>query len=129
MSIVQKHLQHPPVWKLFEGKPGPTNLRKGFMSPRNAFVFLSAIVLALLLSTYVAQYSAAAQEETIIGTVVKRGNSYLIEAEDGDYVAKGKGLSKLVNKMVEATGIIKEDKQGLTIQLSSIVELQDTSPD
>ncbi len=99
------------------------------MSRRNTIVFISAIFLAFLLSAYITQYSEAGQEETIIGTVVKKGKSYLIEAEDGDYVAKGKDLSKLVNKMVEATGIIKEDEKGLTIQLSSVAELQDTSPD
>jgi len=47
---------------------------------------------------------AAGKEETIVGSVVKGEKGVVIEAEDGDYLVKGKDLSKMVGKMVEATG-------------------------
>ncbi len=63
-------------------------------------------------------------EETIVGSVVKGEKGIVIEAEDGDYLVKGKDLSKMVGKMVEATGIIVESDKGDTIEVKSFEEVQ-----
>jgi hypothetical protein len=67
---------------------------------------------------------AAGKEETIVGSVVKGEKGVVIEAEDGDYLVKGKDLSKMVGKMVEATGIIVESDKGDTIEVKSFEEVQ-----
>ena len=48
---------------------------------------------------------AARREETLMGYVVKHGNHFVIEADNGDYIVKGKRI-ELADKLVEATGII-----------------------
>lgn len=65
------------------------------------------------------------EEETIAGTVVKTDKGIIIEAEDGDYLVKGQDLSKMVGKMVEATGIIKESDKGDIIEVKSVEEIQE----
>jgi hypothetical protein len=60
-----------------------------------------------------------------MGTVVKQGNNFVIEADDGDYIVKGKDVSKLVGKLVEVTGIITESNKGDIIEVKSIEEIQD----
>ncbi|MHC1725752.1 MAG: DUF5818 domain-containing protein [Syntrophobacteraceae bacterium] len=64
-----------------------------------------------------------------MGTVVKRGKVFVNEAEDGDYILKGKDVSKLVGKLVEVTGIITKSDKGDTIEVKWIEEVQDTLPD
>ncbi|MCE5333378.1 MAG: hypothetical protein LLG06_02190 [Desulfobacteraceae bacterium] len=64
-----------------------------------------------------------------MGTVVKSGKSFVIEADDGDYIAKGKDLSKLVGKLVLATGIIRQTPKGDSIEVKSVEDLQDTLPE
>lgn len=66
----------------------------------------------------------AGNEETIVGSVVKGEKGIVIEAEDGDYLVKGKDLSKMVGKMVEATGIIVESDKGDTIEVKYFEEVQ-----
>ncbi len=68
---------------------------------------------------------ATDDEETIAGTVVKTDKGIIIEAEDGDYLVKGKDLSKMVGKMVEATGKITESEKGDVIDVTSFEEIQE----
>ena len=49
----------------------------------------------------------------------------MIEADEGDYIAKGKDLSKMVGKMVEVTGVITESEKGDTITVKSVEEIQE----
>ena len=49
----------------------------------------------------------------------------IIEADDGDYLVKGKDLSKMVGKMVEVTGIITESDTGDVIEVKSYEEIQE----
>ena len=49
----------------------------------------------------------------------------MIETDGGDYIVKGKDVSKLVGKLVEVTGIITESNKGDIIEVKSIQELQD----
>ena len=65
----------------------------------------------------------------LMGYVEKRGKGFVIEADDGDCIVKGKDLSKLVGKLVEVSGIITESGKGDMIEVKSIEEVQDTLPD
>ena len=88
-----------------------------------------AILLIFCFASCIPTITEAAQEETIMGTVVKSGKNYVIEAEDGDYIAKGKNLSKFVGKLVLVTGIITEGPKGSTIEINSIEDIQETGTD
>jgi hypothetical protein len=99
------------------------------MAKRVIRIFVPAVFLAFLFSTCITWIVTAAQEETLMGTVVKRGKVFVIEADDGDYIVKGKDLSKLVGKLVEVSGIITESGKGDMIEVKSIEEVQDTQPD
>jgi hypothetical protein len=96
---------------------------------KNRNILIYALVVALTFSfsfaAFVNSSSAAKEEETIAGTVVKTDKGIIIEAEDGDYIVKGKDLSKMVGKMVEATGIITESDKGDVIEVTSFEEIQE----
>ena len=68
---------------------------------------------------------SASQEETIVGTVVKSGKGFIIEADDGDYIVKGKDLSKMVGKLVEVMGTVTESEKGDSIDVKSVEEIQE----
>jgi hypothetical protein len=99
------------------------------MAKRIIRIFVSAVFLAFLFSTCITGIVTAAREETMMGPVVKQGNDFVIEAYDGDYVVKGKDVSKLVGKLVKVTGIINESKKGYIIKVKSIQELNETLPE
>jgi hypothetical protein len=79
----------------------------------------------LIFSPFSPGATSAAQEETIVGTVVKHGKQFVIEADEGDYIVKGKDLSKMVGKMVEVTGIVTESDKGDTIEVKSAEEIEE----
>jgi hypothetical protein len=58
-----------------------------------------------------------------MGYMVERGKGFVIEADDGDYIVKGKDLSKLVGKLVEVSRIITESDKGDIIEVKSIEEV------
>jgi hypothetical protein len=99
------------------------------MDKRITRIFVSAVFLVFLFSTVSRGVVTAAREEILMGYVVKQGNGFVIEADDGDYIVKGKDVSKLVDKLVEATGIIAESDKGDIIEVKSIEDVQDTLPD
>jgi hypothetical protein len=84
-----------------------------------------AIFLALVFLPFAPGTFAAAPEETIVGTVVQHGKVFVIEADEGDYIVKGKDLSKMVGKMVEVTGTISESEKGDTIEVKSAEEIEE----
>ncbi|MCE5243526.1 MAG: hypothetical protein LLF99_10045 [Desulfobacteraceae bacterium] len=88
------------------------------------FVLLASFVVSIQPGPALAA-AAAAEEETIAGTVTKTDRGIVIEAEDGDYLVKGQDLSKMIGKMVEATGIITESEKGDTIEVKSFEEIQE----
>jgi hypothetical protein len=95
---------------------------------RNHKILIYALVVAFVFSfaLCVKSSSAAADEdETIAGTVVKTDKGIVIEAEDGDYIVKGQDLSKMVGKMIEATGKITESDKGDVIDVKSFEEIQE----
>ena len=83
------------------------------------------LVLSMVSWTLVKPVMAAAEEETIAGTVVKTDKGIVIEADDGDYLVKGQDLSKMVGKMVEVTGVITESDKGDSIDVKSFEEIQE----
>lgn len=92
-------------------------------------VFLSAVILSSFLFTCMAEMVLAAHEETIEGFVVKNGKDFVIEAEDGDYIVRGKDLTKFIGKMVFVKGIITESPKGDIIDIKSIESMEDTPSD
>ncbi len=89
-------------------------------------IFLSVLLFAFLSAATLGNAAlAAGQEETIVGTVVKSGKGFVIEADEGDYIVKGKDLTKLVGKLVEVTGVITESEKGDTIEVKSAEEIQE----
>jgi hypothetical protein len=89
---------------------------------------IGALIITFVFSFALAVFvksAPAKQEETIAGTVVKTDKGIVIEAEDGDYIVKGQDLSKMVGKMIEATGIITEGDKGDVIEVKSYEEIQE----
>jgi len=87
-------------------------------------LILCAVVIALVSFVWVNR-AMAADEETVVGMVIKTERGIIIEADDGDYLVKGKDLSKMVGKMVEATGVITEGGKGETIEVKSVEEIKE----
>ena len=93
---------------------------------RRSIIVLSALFLSFVFSPLSITAFQRAQEDTIIvGTVVKHGKVFVIEADEGDYIVKGKDLSHMIGKMVEVTGKISESDKGDTIEVKSVEEIQE----
>ncbi len=94
--------------------------------PRRFIILLSALFLVFALSPLAPTRTASsAQEETIVGTLVKHGKVFVLETDEGDYIVKGKNLSKMEGKMVEITGTISESDKGDTIDSKSVEEIEE----
>jgi hypothetical protein len=89
------------------------------------YALIITFVFSFVFTIYVKPAPAAGQEETIAGTVVKTSKGIVIEAEDGDYIVKGQDLSKMVGKMIEASGFITESDKGDVIEVKSYEEIQE----
>jgi hypothetical protein len=70
------------------------------MKPSKKLLVLVACVLVLCFISV----TALLAQQTITGTVAKKGADYVIVTEDRDYIAVGGGIDKLVGKKVKATG-------------------------
>lgn len=93
---------------------------------RGLLGILLSVLLFFMISTVCVQKGIAAEEpETIAGVVTKTDKGIIIEAEDGDYVVKGADLSKMIGKLVEATGVISETDKGDFIDVKSFEEIQE----
>jgi hypothetical protein len=99
------------------------------MANRTVRILVLAVFLAFVFPICVTWIAAAGQEETLMGYVVKQGKRFVIEADDGDYIVKGKDVSKLADKLVEVTGIIIESGKGDIIEVKSITDVEHTLPD
>ena len=88
-------------------------------------ITLFALIISFVFGFYVKNGVAASTEETIVGVVSKSGKGFVIEADEGDYIAKGKDLSKMVGKLVEVTGVITESDKGDTIEVKSVEEIRE----
>jgi len=87
-------------------------------------LILCAVVFVLVSSMWMTP-AMAVEEETIVGMVVKSDRGIIVEADDGDYLVKGKDLSNMVGKMVEVTGIITDSDKGETIEVKSVEEIKE----
>jgi len=92
---------------------------------KGSIIAFIAIFFALVFSPFAPGALSAAQEDTIVGTVVQHGKVFVIEADEGDYIVKGKDLSKMAGKMVEVTGTIGESEKGDTIEVKSAEEIEE----
>lgn len=92
---------------------------------RLAGIAMLFVTVSVLFGVVMGPAAWCAQEETIVGTVVKTDKGYIIEAEDGDYLVKGKDVSKMAGKMIEATGVITEGEKGDTIDVKSFEEIRE----
>ena len=90
-----------------------------------AGVLLLVFMVSVLSGVFIKPVAWCAEEETIVGTVVKTDKGYIIEAEDGDYLVKGKDVSKMLGKLIEATGVITESEKGDTIEVKSFEEIRE----
>jgi hypothetical protein len=90
------------------------------MGKRLIRIFVSTVFLTFLFSTCIMGIVTAARAKTLVGTVVKQGKGFVIETDDGEYIVKGKDLSKFVGKLVEVTGIITKSNKGDIIEVKSI---------
>ena len=93
--------------------------------PRRFIVVFSVILLTFAVLHFAPAKTFAAQDETIVGTLVKHGNVFVLETDEGDYIVKGKDLSKMEGKMVEITGTIIESDKGDTIEAKSVEEIEE----
>jgi len=99
------------------------------MTKRIIRILVFAVFLPLLFATCIKEIATATREETVLGAVVKHGNGFVIESDDGDYIVKGKDVSKFAGKLVEVTGTITESDKGEIIEVKSIQELEETEPE
>ncbi|MGA3118546.1 MAG: hypothetical protein ABSF90_29480 [Syntrophobacteraceae bacterium] len=95
------------------------------MAKRTVRIFVSAVFAAFLFSICITGVVRGAREQILMGYVVKQGKQFVIEADDGDYIVKGKDVSKLVDKLVEATGIITQSGKEDIIIVRSIDDAQE----
>lgn len=94
------------------------------MKPKKLIVVLLS-VLILLATASLHSIFAAEEQEVVAGTVIKTDEGIIIEAEDADYLVKGKDLSGMVGKVVEATGIVTETPEGYVIEVKKVEELEE----
>ncbi len=95
------------------------------MGRRTLSLLLCICLFGLVVSLFSTGSALSAQEETMVGTVVKSGKGYVLETDEGDYIVKGKDLSKMAGKLVEVTGIITESEKGDIIDVKSVEEIQE----
>lgn len=95
------------------------------MKMHNQVVCLVVCMVTILTMCLVTDAFAAKQLEIIVGTVVKTDEGLIIEADDGDYLVKGKDLSKMIDKVVEVTGYISETDKGYVINVKKVEEPQE----
>ncbi len=89
-------------------------------------VFLTATFLLFLSSAAAPGVIAALNEQTMMGSVARAGQNFVIEADDGDYIVKGKDVSKFLDKLVIVTGIVKEDSKEDFIEIKTIEDIQES---
>ncbi len=92
-------------------------------------VLLPTIIVLSLLFTCMSEMVLAAHEEQLEGFVEKNGKDFVIGAEDGDYIVRGKDLSKFIGKMVFVTGIMTESPKGDIIHIKSIESMENSPSD
>ncbi len=92
---------------------------------RRFIIVIAALFLTVVFSPSVSIKAVAAQEETMVGTLVKHGKVFVLETDEGDFIVKGKDLAKMEGKMVEITGTISESDKGDMIDAKSVEEIEE----
>lgn len=63
-----------------------------------------------------------AEEVTVKGTVNAKGDSFVLQAQDGEYVLQGDKVADFVGKAVEVKGTVAEKEGQKIIQVTEIKE-------
>lgn len=95
------------------------------MKMHKQMVRLVMCIVVLWAVCLVTESFAAEELEIIVGTVVKTDEGLILEADDGDYLIKGKDLSDMIDKVVEVTGYISETDKGYVITVKAVDEPQE----
>ncbi len=81
---------------------------------------LLALVVCILMVSFISVTTLLADEKTITGTVEETDAGFVIKTDEGDYTAEGRDLSSFVGKKVEATGEV----EGMKITVEEIEEVE-----
>lgn len=93
--------------------------------PRSFIILLSVLFFTFVVLPFAPAKAVAAQEDTLVGTLVRHGNVFVLETDEGDYIVKGKDLAKMEGKLVEITGTISEGAKGDMIDANSVEEIEE----
>jgi len=82
------------------------------------------VLVCMVMFSFVFAVGIATAADNITGTIEKTEAGSIIKAEDGDYLVSGQDLSAMAGKKVKATGTISETKEGKTINVESVEEIE-----
>ena len=84
------------------------------------------LIAVMLIIGFMAATTAIANEQSIMGTVEKTDQGFVISADNGDsYQVMGADLSEMVGKTVKATGTLSEGPSGKELTVIQIEEVNE----
>ncbi|MGD9368967.1 MAG: DUF5818 domain-containing protein [Desulfobacteraceae bacterium] len=87
-------------------------------------LFWKLLAVVAVVGMLLATNAAAADEETISGTIMKTDQGIVLSADDGaTFKIEGQDLSDLVGKNVAVTGTLSEGESGKTITVIDVEEI------
>lgn len=97
------------------------------MKPQPRLAVAICLVLLLVLAALAAPVcsSAADRQRVLDGMVIRTAQGYVLAADDGDYLLKGRDLSKLAGRLLEVTGVVEEVGSIRIIHVKEFQELQE----
>lgn len=91
---------------------------------RKGEILKKAILLLAALTLLAAPLTWADEEATITGTIEKTDQGIVLSADNGEsFLVKGRDLSDMVGRSVQATGTLSEEMGGMTITIIAIEEI------
>lgn len=89
-------------------------------------VLLAALLLLFAFSSATrAEPASTVRKQEVFGWLVRHGNAWMLQTDNGDYIVAGRDLTGLKGKMVEITGTISEDERGYTIYVEAAREVDE----
>lgn len=87
-------------------------------------LFWKLLAVVAVVGLLLASNAAAADEETISGTIMETDQGIVLSADDGaTFKVEGQDLSDMVGKNVAITGTLTEGESGKTITVISVEEI------
>jgi len=88
--------------------------------------FWKGVVCVLTICLVTAVTIWADEEATVTGTIEKTDQGIVLSADNGErFIVKGRDLSDMVGHTVQATGMLSEEKEGITITIISVEEISE----